>query len=160
MARHGRSPRRGPPPRINLTRRKYSPQPHDGCGLDITLPLLYDAFKPPSKREVNKWLASYKSTSVLALSPQASSKSPSILTLSPQSESSPLPSPSGGTAIDDVEQECEDLKLQQNNILEKQKKLKEMEIPASLPKKCTIHFKYRVLYLSSQQRLCRKNLLW
>ena len=64
MARHGRSPRRGPPPRRNLTRRKYSPQPHDGCGLDITLPLLYDAFKPPSKREVNKWLASYKSTSV------------------------------------------------------------------------------------------------
>ena len=85
------------------------------CKLDITLPLLYYAFKPPSKREVNKWLASYKSTSVLALSPQASSKSPSILTLSPQSESSPLPSPSGGTATDDVEQECEDLKLQQNN---------------------------------------------
>ena len=78
------------------------------CKLDITLPLLYYAFKPPSKREVNKWLASYKSTSVLALSPQASSKSPSILTLSPQDSST--------------------LSIE--------------------------------LYLSSQQRLCRKNLLW
>lgn len=45
----------------------------------LTLPLLYDTFKPPSKREVDKWLASYKSTSVLALSP--------ILTLSPQDSS-------------------------------------------------------------------------
>ena len=77
------------PPRRKLTGRRYSlqppsPQPHVGCGLDITMPLIYDAFKPPSKREVNKWLAAYKSTSVLALSPQASSKSPSVLTLSPQ----------------------------------------------------------------------------
>ena len=77
------------PPRRNLTRRRYSPQPpspqpHAGSGLDITMPLLYDAFKPPSQREVNKWVASYKSTSVLSLSPQASSKSPSVLTLSPQ----------------------------------------------------------------------------
>ena len=66
----------------------------------LTLPLLYDTFKPPSKREVDKWLASYKSTSVLALSP--------ILTLSPQDSST--------------------LSIE--------------------------------LYLSSQQRLCRKNLLW
>ena len=100
------------PPRRNLTRRRYSlqppsPQPHAGCGLTWTLPLYYDAFKPPSKREVNKWLASYKSTSVFALSPQASSKSPSILTLSPQDSST--------------------LSIE--------------------------------LYLSSQQRLCRKNLL-
>ena len=119
------------------------------CKLDITLPLLYYAFKPPSKREVNKWLASYKSTSVLALSPQASSKSPSILTLSPQdsskspsvltlspqSQSSPIPSPSGGAAADDLDQPCEYLKLQEKNILEKQNKLKEIEIPALLPKK-------------------------
>ena len=113
------------------------------------MPLLYDAFKPPSQREVNKWVASYKSTSVLSLSLQACSKSPSVLTLSPQdysksssvltlspqSQSSPLPSPSGGAAADEVEQSCEYLKLQEKNILEKQKKLKEMEIPASLPKK-------------------------
>ena len=100
------------------------------------MPLFYDAFKAPSQREVNKWLAAYKSTSVLALSPQASSKSPSILTLSPQSQSSPLPSgSSGGTATDEVEHPCEYLKLQERNILEKQKILKEMEIPASLPKR-------------------------
>ena len=99
------------------------------------MPLLYDAFKPPSQREVNKWVASYKSTSVLSLSLQACSKSSSVLTLSPQSQSSPLPSPSGGAAADEVEQSCEYLKLQEKNILEKQKKLKEMEIPASLPKK-------------------------
>ena len=142
------------PPRRNLTRRRYSlqppsPQPHAGCGLTWTLPLYYDAFKPPSKREVNKWLASNKSTSVLSLSPQASSKSPSILTLSsqdsskspsvltlsPQSQSSPIPSPSGGAAEDDLDQPCEYLKLQEKNILEKQNKLKEIEIPALLPKK-------------------------
>ena len=41
----------------------------------------------------------------------------------------------GGAAADEVEQACEYLKLQEKNILEKQKKLKEMEIPASLPKK-------------------------
>ena len=143
------------PSRRNLTRRIYSlqppsPQPHAGCGLDITMPLFYDAFKAPSQREVNKWLAAYKSTSVLALSPQASSKSPSILTLSPQdsskstsvltlspqSQSSPLLSgSSGGTATDEVEHPCEYLKLQERNILEKQKILKEMEIPASLPKR-------------------------
>ena len=142
------------PPRRNLTQRRYSlqppsPQPHAGCGLDITMPLLYDAFKPPSQREVNKWVASYKSTSVLSLSLQACSKSPSVLTLSPQdysksssvltlspqSQSSPLPSPSGGAAADEVEQSCEYLKLREKNILEMQKKLKEMEIPASLPKK-------------------------
>ena len=108
----------------------------------LTLPLLYDAFKPPSKREVNKWLASYKSTLVLALSPiltlspQDSSKSTSVLTLSPQSQSSPLPSgSSGGTATDEVEHPCEYLKLQERNISEKQKILKEMEIHASLPKR-------------------------
>ena len=142
------------PPRRNLTRRRYSlqppsPQPHAGCGLTWTLPLYYDAFKPPSKREVNKWLASNKSASVLSLSPQASSKSPSILTLSsqdsskspsvltlsPQSQSSPIPSPSGGAAEDDLDQPCEYLKLQEKNILEKQNKLKEIEIPALLPKK-------------------------
>ena len=142
------------PPRRNLTQRRYSlqppsPQPHVGCGLDITMPLIYDAFKPPSKREVNRWLAAYKSTSVLTLSPQASSKSPSILTLSPedssksasvltlspQSQSSPLPSPSGGAAAEDLDQPCDYLKLQEQNILEKQNKLKEMDIPASLPKK-------------------------
>ena len=96
------------------------------------MPLFYDAFKAPSQREVNKWLAAYKSTSVLALSPQASSKSPSILTLSPQdsskstsvltlspqSQSSPLLSvSSGGTATDEVEHPCEYLKLQERNIL-------------------------------------------
>ena len=80
------------PSRRKLTGRRYSvqppsPQPHAGCGLDITMPLFYDAFKAPSQREVNKWLAAYKSTSVLALSPQASYNSPSILTLSPQDSS-------------------------------------------------------------------------
>ena len=41
----------------------------------------------------------------------------------------------GGAAADEVEQACEYLKLQEKNILEKQKKLKEMEIPVSLIKK-------------------------
>ena len=111
------------PPRNNLTQRIYSlqppsPQPRDGCGLDITWPLLCDAFKPPSKREINQWLASSESTSILTLSPQTSSKSPSILTLSP--DSSPLVSGSAAAPTSSsIDEACEYLKLQEKNILEK-----------------------------------------
>ena len=111
------------PPRNNLTQRIYSlqppsPQPHDGCGLDITWPLLCDAFKPPSKREINQWLASSESTSILTLSPQTSSKSPSIFTLSP--DSSPLVSGSAAAPTSSsIDEACEYLKLQEKNILEK-----------------------------------------
>ena len=126
------------PPRRNLTRRRYSlqppsPQPHAGCGLTWTWPLFYDAFKPPSKREVQKWLASSESTSILTLSPQTSSKSPSILTLTP--ESSPVVSGSAAPTSTDEPEVCEYLKIQEKNILEKQQKLKDMGIPVPPKKK-------------------------
>ena len=107
------------PPRNNLTQRIYSlqppsPQPHDGCGLDITWPLLCDAFKPPSKREINQWLASSESTSILTLSPQTSSKSPSILTLSP--DSSPLVSGSAAAPTSSsIDEACEYLNMEITN---------------------------------------------
>ena len=66
------------PPRNNLTQRIYSlqppsPQPHAGCWLTWTWSLFYYAFKPPSKREVNKSLGSSEFTSILTLSPVSGS---------------------------------------------------------------------------------------
>ena len=135
MARHGRSPSRR-----NLTRRRYSlqppsPQPHAGCGLTWTWPLYYDAFKPPSKKVVQRWLPSSESASILTLSPQTPSKSPSILTLTP--ESSPLVSGSAAptSPSTDEPEVSEYLKIQEKNILEKQQKLKDMGIPVPPKKK-------------------------
>ena len=128
------------PPRRKLTGRRYSlqppsPQPHAGCGLDITWPLIYDAFKPPSKKEVQRWLPSSESASILTLSPHTSSKSPSILTLTP--ESSPLVSGSAAptSPSTDEPEVSEYLKLQEKNILEKQQFLKDMDIPVPPKKK-------------------------
>ena len=127
------------PPRRKLTGRRYSLQPPSpqpsGCGLTWTWPLYYDAFKPPSKRIVQKWLASSESTSILTLSPQTPSKSPSILTLTP--ESSPLVSGSAAptSPSTDEPEVSEYLKIQEKNILEKQQKLKDMGIPVPPKKK-------------------------
>ena len=79
------------PPRNNLTQRIYSlqppsPQPHDGCGLDITWPLLDDAFKPPSTKKeklISGWPPQNphpSSPSVLRPPPNHLQSSPSVLT--------------------------------------------------------------------------------
>ena len=86
------------------------------ASMDVTWPLSYDAFVPPSKKEVSKWKCS-PNISPPQLTPPSSPRSPARHSTADE------------LTLTESDSESDYLKLQAENIKEKEKLLTEMGIP-------------------------------